>query len=319
MAGLGQVVPCGAQLQTELEPAPAEVVSNAHPDFRVQEGELVLYRLLARSDQIADGSDRVARGGGPGVARDRLQDEVDPVGRPLSGLGNTHAKVICPGIARVPGDVLDLVVRDLGMRLPVQGRRGSEAPSTPGQGLGEAQMETRRVRLIEISFHARHPLSDFPILVPEPIQIVNLVRHVEAVVKKEYLEGPSALPFAEEAEAQIHAMAILFDPFAEGVEVLDTIKGTQSGPREASAEGEPALSEHPPEESVEIEVPGRAVAQPLPGVRTPPIPAVRSNELLEREGAAPEPAVRSREEGDRNCAPCAIAVGDQIEGRRSHN
>ena len=78
MAGLGQVVPYGAHLQAELEPAPAEVVSNAHPDSRVQEGELVLYRLLARSDQIADGSDRVARGIGPGVARDRLQDEVNP-------------------------------------------------------------------------------------------------------------------------------------------------------------------------------------------------------------------------------------------------
>ena len=115
------------------------------------------------------------------------------------------------------------------MQLPVHGRRGSEAPSTPGQGLGEAQMETRRVRLIEISFHARHLLSDFPILVPDPIQIVNLVRHVEAVVEKEYLERPSALPFAKEAEAQIQTMAILFDPFAEGVEVLDAIKGTQSG------------------------------------------------------------------------------------------
>ena len=236
--------------QTELEPAPAEVVPNAHPDFRVQEGELVLYRLLTRSDQIARGSDRVARGIGPCVARDRLQDEVDPIGRPLPGLGNTHAKVIRPGIARIPGNVLDLVVRDLGMQLPVHGRRDSEAPSTPGQGLGEAQMETRRVRLVEISFHARHFLSDFPILVPDPIQIVNLVRHVEAVVEKEYLERPSALPFAEETEAQIHTMAILFDPFAEGVEVLDAIEGTQSGPGEASAEREPALSEHPSEESV---------------------------------------------------------------------
>ena len=122
------------------KPAPVEVALNPHPDPDVREGELILDRLLARPDHVAGMSDRVCRGVGPRIAPDRLQDDVDPVGRPLSGPGDTHPEVIGPRVARVAGDVLDLVVGDLGMRLSVHGRRDSETPSARRQGLSESQV-----------------------------------------------------------------------------------------------------------------------------------------------------------------------------------
>ena len=54
-------------------------------------------------------------------------------------------------------------------------------------------MGTGRIRLVEIGLHARNPLPEELVLVPDVIQVADVVSRVETVVKHDRLKGSFAL------------------------------------------------------------------------------------------------------------------------------
>ena len=213
----------GARRQAELQEgrpratADRELATDAHPEDRVREAEMILHGLASRRDRVTERRLGRRLGLGPRLAPDRLVNRIDAERRRPVRSREPDAQVVRMRAPRIARNVHDLVVGDLGMGHEIAGREPADAPSGGPERALVLEVQPPGVGAVELVLNPGALPYSLRAGVPERVEVSHIVGHPEPVVQRDGLERAVSRPFLQHADPEVGRVAELMDGLAARV------------------------------------------------------------------------------------------------------